>query len=277
MPDNEKLITLDNLSTFKNNIEEEIDVKIQDAMQSLSDEEIEEAWNAPDSVLNNNAWEDLKAFSLSVNDKSKIPATWLGQVKYFTYLNRTYEARLVDTTGKHTRVSDGSKAWLLFEVTEVNPTLYAFNSTLSNTVADSPLLKSFNNTDGTGARWKELPSDLRAVLEDVNVLVALSGTATSTVNLPFKVFFGREADLFSSRFYSVANEFDAITQDEYYKSNDTNAARIKYEAGTTTARWYWLMSPYSGGTTSVCYVVENGISTGNITAVTGRVAFRFAI
>lgn len=232
-----------------------------------------------EETLNDNDWDTLKQFSLSIEDPSDIPAAWLGQTHDFTYLGRTYEARLVDTTGKHTRVSDGSNAWLLFEVTEVNPTTYAFSSSGSNNVADSPLLKSFNNTDGTGARWLELPSDLRAVLEDVNVLVAPTGTGTTTpTNLPFKVFFGREADLFSSRSYSVAAEFNAITQDEYYQSNNNNAARIKYAGGTTTARWYWLMSPYSGGGGYVCAVSTDG-SASNHGATTPplRVAFRFAI
>lgn len=259
----------------------------QDAMQSLTDEEIEEVWNNfVDPVLDNNSWEDLKAFSLSVKNKSEIPSTWLGQTKDFTYLNRTYKARLVDTTGKHTRVSDGSKAWLLFEVTELNPSGYAFNSAQSNVIADSPLLKSLNNTDGTGARWLELPSDLRAILEDVNVFVAQSGYGTTTpINLPFKVFFGREHDLFSSRSYSIVEEFNAITQDEYYQSNNTNTMRIKYDGGTTTAREYWLMSPtsysdsvYSGTGTKVCVILTTGGAYyGGTDGYSCRMALRFAI
>ena len=243
-----------------------------DKSSALTDQEIEAAWNEyvpPDPVLANNSWKTIKAVSKSGN----IPATWqVGDTKTLTYDGTTFTARLVDKTGKFTRVADNSTAYLSFELTESLATLEKFNSNGSNVVVDSALLASMNS----GTIWNNLDSTLTSVLEEVNVKVSESGGSATVINFQAKVFLGREHDLFSNRSYCSVAEWNAITQDEYYQIHDADADKVKIQNGSTAFKYY-LMSPHNSSPNTVAQVTEGGICNTTHVGLSRAVALRFAL
>ena len=220
-------------------------------------------------TLADNSWDMIKlASKLGV-----LPASWaVGDTKTLTYNDTTFTARLIDKTGKFTRVADGSTAYLYFELTESLATGEMFNSSGSNTGANSPLLVSMNS----GTIWNNLDSGLTSALEEVNVKVSQGGGSNTVIDFPAKVFLGREHDLFSTKTYCSAAEWNAITQDEYYQTHNTNADRVKIQKGGS-AYMYWLMSPVDSGTSGVvCVSIDGSCSYGSATN-SFAVALRFAL
>ena len=219
-------------------------------------------WNGVDYPflpnLADNEWSMIKmASQLGV-----VPSTWnVGDTKTYTLNGHTYTARLSDKTGKFTRVSDGSTAWLKFETVECSEEGVAFNSSNNNAVANSPLLISLNSGD----LWNTLDSGLKAALEDVNVQVNPGNGSTSVSTLPFKIFFHRSHDLYdSNNGWTSTAEWNAVArQDEYYISHNTNADRIKKRVTSQDNYYYWMMTPFSGNTGSVLIVNSDGSISGS--------------
>ena len=187
-----------------------------------------------------------------------IPSTWVvGDTKDVVVNGLTYQARLVDKTGKYIRVSDGSIVHLKFELTELLPTKQVYNSAGNNRPLQSQLLTDINS----GTIYGQIESALTSVLEPVKVKVSQGGgssTENTLVDFEGKFFFHREHDLFSTKSYSVQNEWDAISaQDEYYQTHNTDTDRIKHlKNGNNNA--YWEMSPSAGNSRAVCDVSSGG-------------------
>ena len=207
-----------------------------------------------DPILANNSWLQIQIASKSGN----IPSTWVvGDTKDVVVNGLTYQARLVDKTGKYTRVSDGSIVHLKFELTELLPTTQVYNSAGNNRPLQSQLLTDINS----GTIYGQIESALTSVLEPVKVKVSQGGgssTENTLVDFEGKFFFHREHDLFSTKSYSVQNEWDAISaQDEYYQTHNTDTDRIKHlKNGNNNA--YWEMSPSAGNSRAVCDVSSGG-------------------
>ena len=155
-------------------------------------------------TLADTSWDMIKVAS----KMDEIPSTWnVGDTKTLTYNGQTYTARLVDKTGKFTRVADGSTAYLYFELTELLTTAEKYNSSKSNVVTESTLLSSMNS----GTIWNNLDAELKSALEEVNVKVSEGGGSDIVIDFPAKVFLGREHDLFSRCQYGSSMEYKAIS------------------------------------------------------------------
>ena len=222
--------------------------------------------------LADNSWDMIKLASVS----NAVPSSWsVGDTKSLTIDGVTYQARLVDKTGKYQRVSDNSTAYLKFELTACLPTKQAFNANSNNRPAQSPLLTDINS----GTIYNTIDSALLSAIEPVKVKVSQGGgssTENTLIDYEAKFFFQREHDLFSTKSYSVQAEWDAISaQDEYYITNNTDSARIKQVSGTNSA--YWQMSPIAGGSSGVCAVNSTGSASGGDSSSSRGVALAFAL
>lgn len=204
-----------------------------------------------------------------------VPSTWnVGDEITVKYDGTDYKCRLVDKTGKFTRVADGSTAYLYFEFENLLPGSMAYNPNSNNVVASSPLLASMNS----GYIWDKLDSDLKAILEDVNVLVSPQGSGSpAPTNHAFKLFLPREGDLFSTRGGSAQSEFNAIAQDEYYQTHNTDNDRRKAKLSSPTSYTYWELSPHAGDSGIVCYVGSSGNAGRNYAEGAYGVAPRFVL
>lgn len=220
--------------------------------------------------LADNSWDKIQLASKSGN----IPSTWqVGDTKTFTYDGVTHTARLVDKSGKFTRHADGTTAYLYFEDVNCLETNEVFSSN-DNTVSTSPLLASMNS----GTIYGKIDSALTSIIEEVDVLVAPNGIATATTTTPFKFFLAREGDLFSSIGYSVPAEFNAINQDQYYQTHNTNNDRKKAKLiNPTNYLEYWEMSPYYTSANRICVVITNGSASATEFNNLRGVSLRFAL
>lgn len=226
-----------------------------------------------DPIFANNSWAQIQIASKSGN----IPSTWnIGDTKDVVINGLTYQARLTDKTGKYTRVSDGSIAYLKFELTELLPTTQKYNSTNNNRPLQSTLLTDINS----GTIYGQIESALTSVLEPVKVKVSQGGgssTQDTLVDFEGKFFFHREHDLFDTRKNSAQTEWDAISaQDEYYQTHNTAADRIKHLKNGNN-QWYWEMSPLAGSSYSMCAVSDIGYADNNLSGAAGGVCLCFAI
>ena len=223
-------------------------------------------------TLADTSWDMIKVAS----KMDEIPSTWnVGDTKTLTYNGQTYTARLVDKTGKFTRVADGSTAYLYFELTELLTTTEVFNSNYdSNSASASSLLTSMNS----GTIWNNLDAELKSVLEEVSIPISSGGKYPVISSFGAKVFLGREHDLFSTRNYSSTYEWDVITaQDEYYQTYDTDIARKKIIKDSSNENSYWLMSPVEYSEDSIVCVNEYGSSNSFYVSDSSGVALRFAL
>ena len=226
-------------------------------------------WNGTDlpilPTLSDNSWSIIKLASQT----NSIPSTWnIGDTKTFTYNGDTYTARLVDKTGKYKRASDDSTAYLGFEVTELLPDDEQYGN--NNKPDKSTLLAKMNS----GAIWDNMDADLKAALEAVKVKVSQGGESSTIIDWEGKLFLPREHDLFSTREHSYQEEWDVITQDQYYQENNTNSARIKYKKNDSSGKYYWEMSPRA---TTTCVVGTDGSATWDYSGNSHGVAVRFAL
>lgn len=227
-----------------------------------------------DPILANNSWLQI----LLADKSNNIPSTWaIGDNKDVVINGLTYQARLVDKTGKYVRVSDGSIAHLKFELTELLPTAQMYNSSNNNKPLQSPLLTDINS----GTIYGQIESALTSVLEPVKVKVSQGGgssTEGTLVDFEGKFFFHREHDLFSAKVSSVQAEWDAISaQDEYYQTHNTNADRVKHLKGQTSGNSYWEMSPRAGGSNRECAVSNLGSANDYYSSNAGGVCLCFAV
>ncbi|MGN0807986.1 MAG: leucine-rich repeat protein [Candidatus Coproplasma sp.] len=185
-----------------------------------------------------------------------------GDEKEFTSKSGlTYLARLVDAREGRYNYSDGSgtsKCVIqLVECYNLNGTTsFYMNSTNTNSGGYGG---SYMNKTTLQNILADLPDDLVAIISEVDVLSGTGGGSTSgTQTTACKLFLPAEMEIFDAQHYSIGSAECPLGQFDYYKENNTNAARIKYTVGTTNARWWWLRSPYSGSSNSFCYVNSSG-------------------
>lgn len=281
MSDNEKFITLDNLGTFKNNVEEKIATKqdtlisgtniktingnsllgsdgivVQDVMQSLTDEEIEEAWNnVPDPVLNNNSWKMIAVVCKS------------GKATDYWSLGATKTTVGKDGNVITYRICDMYNAYpgkVVFEQVDTGTNGYVWNY---NTYKDDD--NAYNNYEISDMRKNRLSvifanysDELQFVITPTSYIVAKNGTSSTLLTLTDKLFLPAEREIFETRTYSRQAEWDALTRFALYAVNDTADFRKKYRIGAKThSSDWWLRSPNDGNTEKVCNVYRNGYAT----------------
>lgn len=102
-----------------------------------------------------------------------------------------------------------------------------------------------------------LSSDLQATLTNTSVKVAKNGNNGTLLDVSAKLFLPASKEVNTSGQYARTEENNALTTWTYYTTHTTSSDRIKYDS-TSTARAYWLRSPYSGFTYYVVGVYSNG-------------------
>ena len=111
--------------------------------------------------------------------------------------------------------------------------------------------------------YNAIPSGFRAMLKQfTNKSGKGSGSSSGVDNTLDYCALPAEVEIFGSRTYSVAGEG---AQFKYY---ETSANRIKKTGDSGSAIRWWERSPYSGDSTSFCYIHLNGEANAN-TANTG--------
>ena len=209
-------------------------------------------WNGTDMpldpVLSNNSWSAIQWAS----ENNQVPPTWnVGDTKTYTYNGNTYEARLVDKTGKFLRVSNGSPAYLLFETVDA---VYARRYSVNRTTKSSSPVSYLNNE-----YFSYFDKELTSVLEPVIVPIYDNFDDSNITSLETKIFFARWADLSLVRSPYNPKDPAGIVRDEYYQTRDTNTDRRKKYNGSYlgwfTMSWSnsgFISGPYSEGSQGVC-------------------------
>ena len=141
----------------------------------------------------------------------------------------------------------------------------------------------YNNWDISNIRNAVLPTkalalsnELYATLTNTTIQTAKNGNSSTLVSTSDKTFILAEKEMSGTRVNSRTEEFSALTTLGYWVNHTTDSDRIKYDQ-SSTARAYWLRSPYSGGPGDVVYVRNNGGFSGTgIAYISQRVSQCFA-
>ena len=165
---------------------------------------------------------------------------------------------------------------VVFEQVELEATNYVWNPS-SNTDGSG----AYNNYNISQMRNTNLPaillkysSELQGLLTNTTYKVATNGNDGTLLDLTDKLFLPAERELYSSRSYSRQEEWNALSEYQYYVTNSANSYRIKYQG--STAQIWWQRSPRSGSTYIVCFVNTDGSGSSNNAGSSRGVAPCFA-
>lgn len=122
---------------------------------------------------------------------------------------------------------------------------------------------------------EQLPDDMVAVIASIKTKSCYSGTDATLVESTDNLFLPAEREIFASRSYSRTEEWNALTEWQYYAANSSASIRIKKRSGSA-CNW-WERSPYTGNTNTFCIVYSNGSATINGANNTSGVAPGFCI
>ena len=173
----------------------------------------------------------------------------------------------------HDDLSDGSgKAGITFGMKNLYYSNYKMNSSNTNAggweeckMRTSTMQEMFNN----------LPDELQAVIKTVNKKATAGSQSTSITTSQDKLWLYSLVELTST----TKNGYkDEGTQYEYWQSHNTNSDRIKKSNnGTGSASYYWLRSPYTGGSTYFRSIGSDGSAPDYISSYSRGLCFCFCI
>lgn len=306
MPD--KLINLDNLGRFKDNLDvvledkadvDEVYLKTeadtllggkqdnlsaaqlenindvpnkQDAMGTISNDLVDALFGylQVDPILANNSWEVIAA------------ACEAGIASNYWSLGDTKTDVGTDSTTRTFRICDMQGLYgkhVVFEQVELENISLQWNQS-SNKDSDN----CYNDYAISDMRTTHLPailakysSDLKSFITNTTYKVATNGNNGTLLDLTDKLFLPAEREIFASRVDSRTEEWDALTRYALYAANDTAEFRKKYKFGATNASGWWLRSPYRGYAMSACYVVYYGDAGATDASNTAGVAPFFSL
>lgn len=159
---------------------------------------------------------------------------------------------------------------VVFEQVGVDDTTYTWNA--SNNLDDD---NCYNNYDISNIRTTlsstilpKLSNDLTGQLVSTTIQTAKNGTSSTLVSTSDKLFLPAGKEISASPTDCVSQEIIALTTWQYWITHTTNSYRLKYDS-TSTARSYWLRSPYSGNSSHTIYIDGTGNFT-NTNAYAGR-------
>ena len=212
------------------------------------------------SVLSKNTWAQIAKASAA----GKASQLWsVGDTKDITVGSETLT--LVIMGFNHDDLASGGKAGITFGMKNLMTTTRRMNASNTNSggFTGSEMYSWLQNT-----LLPTLPSDLQAVLKNVNKKTS-AGSQSSTINTnSMKLFLFSEIEIFGSTTYSKAGEG---SQYSYFA---TAANRIKYLAnGSGSANWWWERSPYGSDSNAFCAVNSSG--NADISGANGTVGVCF--
>ena len=194
----------------------------------------------------------------------------VGDTKEISYQGTTLHVRLSDLqTGRYQYANSTNTTNAVLEFVELLPTTYQMNSSGTNAGGwgGSALKTTLNSTI-----LNNLPSDLAAILEEVNVKAANGGGSnyTQIEDVAGKLFLPAEVEV-ASQSNSKSGEG---TRWDYYVGA-TDSTRIKKQNGS--ANTWWLRSPRGSSTASFCFIYNNGLPNNSNASSSIGVAVCFAL
>ena len=229
--------------------------------------------------LNDTSWENIRKIILS----GKAAYYWeVGDTKQITSKSgKTYKIRLCDLQEGRYDYSDGSgSSKAVFEFVECynlnEVTTWTMNGHVSNIGGWAKCQMKASTMQKILA---DLPDDMVIAISEVNVLSGTgNGTNSGVSESVNKLFLPAETEIFSKAINSIGLEECSFGQFDYYKLNNTNTARIKYDVGTTSnSKYWWERSPMKNNTSQFCIVETNGTSSHYHSAASYSVSPIFAI
>lgn len=246
----------------------------------------------PTKVLNDNSWATIREVSSAglganywaVGDVKSIVLN--GAVVGYTFSNLTVNAFILGFN--HNSAKEGANK-IHFQIGKIGTTPVALcDSQYNNYGSSAGFRMNTSNTNSGGwngsymrktvlgntntptnplanSLMAALPSDLRAVMQPVTKYTDntgnssnSSGNVTATTDYLFLL---AEFEVFGTRSGANLYEQNSQAQYDYYKAGNSRIANN--HSAVSTAVWWWLRSPYCGGTNSFRGVSTGGSSSGN--------------
>lgn len=224
-----------------------------------------------DPVLANNDWATIASVCASGDAAN----SWsVGDTKTDTGTDsKTRTMRICDMQGLYSK-------HVVFEQVEQESTTYVWNP--SSNTDDNSAYNNYSIANISGSIRYALnttikalySSGLQAALTQTTVKVAKNGNSGTILDVTDYLFLPAEKEIFGSVSYSRSEEGAVLTQYQWYSTHNTANDRKKLRDGT--AKYWWLRSPLSGGTGSVCGVSSGGSAGRNSAYDNGGVAPCFA-
>lgn len=206
-----------------------------------------------------NEWSEIIAACQSGN----VPASWVvGNYKNMTINGKAYR---IDIIGKnHDTYAAGGTAPLTFQMHDCYDETKQMNSSNTNS---GGWQNSAMRTTHLPAILNMMPAEVKAAIRDVQKKSSAGNQSSSIQTTNDKLFLLSEIEIFGSTTYSFAGEGK---QYDYYKAGNS---KVKNLSGSAYA--WWERSPFSGGSTSFCFVDSSGVAVASTASSSTGVAFGF--
>lgn len=218
------------------------------------------------ATLEATSWDNIAA----VSKFGQAPNYWkVGDKKNITVNGVTYAAQIIGFDHDTLTTADGSrtKAGITFQMVDCLNTTYSMNGSNTNSGGWNG---STMRTSTMATLLNQLPVALKNVLKSVNKRSGTGGGSTSgTQTTHDKLFLLSEVEIFGTTTYSVPGEG---TQYAYYKAGNSKVKKVN-----GSADYWWERSPYSGDTTSFCYVTDTGNASRGSASNSFGVSFGFCV
>ena len=201
-------------------------------------------------------WRQI-ANAVDLGTATTLYANQIGAEKTITLVNgETHRVRLSNCTSSMYDYADktGSTGFVV-EFCNCLANAYRTNATNSN---QGGWDASEMNTKTMGIIYNLLPGDVREVISRVKVKAANGGGTnySAVVSSNDYLFLPAEREVSSSYQYSMQDEWDALSQWQYYEQHTAWASRIKQRNGGNSI---WLLrSTQKSSTSNYCCITNNG-------------------
>lgn len=217
-------------------------------------------------TLNDTTWDNIAI----VSKLGKAQDYWkVGDTKTVAVNGVNYQFQIIGFDHDNLTTKDGTrtKAGITFQMVDCLNTTYSMNGSNTNSGGWNG---STMRTSTMATLLNQLPAALKNVLKSVNKLSGTGGGSTSgTQTTHDKLFLLSEVEIFGTTTYSVPGEG---TQYAYYKAGNSKVKKVN-----GSANYWWERSPFSGNTTTFCFVTSTG-AAGSSTASNSRgVSFGFCV
>ena len=198
------------------------------------------------ATLETTSWDNIAA----VSKFGQAPNYWkVGDKKNITVNGVTYAAQIIGFDHDTLTTADGgrTKAGITFQLVDCLKTTYSMNG--SNTNVNS-WRGSTMRTSTMATLLNQLSSDLKSVLKFVNKVTSVGNNSSGLETTSDKLFLLSEIEVFGATQYSYAGEGK---QYEYYTAGNSTIKKVNGSAND-----WWERSPFSGNTTTFCFVNDSG-------------------
>ena len=145
----------------------------------------------------------------------------------------------------------------------------ALNDTNTQLLGEAQMNSTSTNVGGWGSsqmRTREcaqflncLPADLRAVVKDTTKWTSAGNRSSSVVSTTDKIFLLSEYEIFGTTSASTDNEKNYQARYKWYRLDNTNQRRIKYQRNSlTNAQRWWERSPSQYDSACFCDIHDDG-------------------